>query len=480
MLRPFLKDSAIYAIPTIVSRGLALLLVPLYTRILNPADFGALDMLLVFGSLVNLTVAFEISQAVARYYMDEPDPQRKIVYVSSAFWFTVACYGLFVLLALAGSPVLSVWVTGQQGLEPVFCVAVVYIGVNGIFYLIQNQFRWELKSRRYAETSLLATFATAAAVIGFAYGLDAGLQGFLWGMVLGAWLGMAYGLWWLRHSIVRVLDRQRLRVMLKYSLPLVPSGLAVWVGTYMDRMMINHYLSLNEVGVYGIGFRLSSAVGLVVAGVQVAFMPLVYAHYREPGTPLQLARIFRIFLAFALLLFLTLSLYARDILLLMTTPDFYGAAILVVYLVPAAMLAQMYVFAPGIGIAKRTHLYIWLNLTGALVNGLLGWWLVPRMGITGAALASLAGSACIFALAMRFSQRLYYVPHAWGQLAAAAAVAVALALLIPQLAPSDGVRRVLGVLALGMMAGALLAFGLVRRDEVTQAWRELRARIPAN
>ncbi len=372
MLRRFLKDSVIYAIPTFVSRGLAFLLVPLYTRILNPSDFGALDMLLVFGGLVNLTVAFEISQGAARYYMDEPDLGRKRAIVSSAFWFTVGCYGLFMLLALAGGRVLSEWVTGQQGLESVFRAGVIYIGINGIFYLVQNQFRWELNSRRYAETSLLATFATAAAVIGFAYGLDWGLQGFLWGMALGAGLGMAYGLWWLRHSIAWSFDRQRLWVMLKYSLPLVPSGIAVWVGGYMDRMMINHYLTLNEVGVYGIGFRLSSIVGLVVAGVQGALMPLVYAHYREPDTPLQLARIFRMFLAFALLVFLALSLFARDILVLMTTPDFYGAAILVIYLVPAAMLAQMYIFAPGIGIAQRTHLYIWLNLAGAVVNGMLG------------------------------------------------------------------------------------------------------------
>lgn len=477
MLRRFLKDSVIYAIPTFVSRGLAFLLVPLYTRILSPSDFGALDMLLVFGGLVNLTVAFEISQGAARYYMDELDPQRKKLYVSSAFWFTVGCYALFMLLTLLGSRVFSEWATGQQGLESVFRVGVVYIGVNGMFYLVQNQFRWELNSRRYAETSLLATFVTAAAVICFAYGLDWGLHGFLWGMALGAGLGMAYGLWWLRHSISWSFDGQRLWVMLKYSLPLVPSGMAVWVGGYMDRMMINYYLTLNEVGVYGIGFRLSSIVGLVIAGVQAALMPLVYAHYREPGTPLELARIFRMFLAFALLVFLALSLFARDILVLMTTPDFYGAAILVIYLVPAAMLAQMYIFAPGIGIAQRTHLYIWLNLAGAVVNGMLGWWLVPLAGITGAAIASLAGSACVFVLAMSFSQRLYRVPHAWGRLVAAAAVAVALAVLIPRLSSSDGTRRVLGMLGMVLMTGGVVAFGLVRRDEITQAGRELRARL---
>lgn len=475
MLRRFISDSLIYAIPTFVSRGLALLLVPLYTRILSPADFGALDMLLIFGALVNLTVALEVSQGVARFYAEEQDPRSKRVYASSAFWFTVGCYALFMLLAWAYSPALSTWVTGQDGLVSAFRIGVFYIGINGIFYLLQNQFRWELSSRRYAETSLLSTGATAAAAVWFAYGLGWGLSGLLWGMAVGPALGIVYGLWRLRHSIGATFDRRRLWDMLQFSMPLVPAGLAVWGSAYIDRMMINHFLSLHDVGLYSIGFRLSSIVALLVAGVQGALMPLVFAHHREPGTPLQLARIFRVFLACALLLFLALSLLARDILVLMTTPDFYPAAVLVVYLVPAAMLAQMYIFAPGIGIAKKSHFYLWLNLAGIAVNGALGWWLIPAAGITGAALASLVGSACVFVLAMALSQRLYPVPHAWGRMIAATVVAAVLAVMIPWLAPTDGLRRVSGGLALLVLAAVLIALGLVRRDELAQAGRELRA-----
>lgn len=434
-------------------------------------------MLLVFGVLVNLTVALEISQGVARYYSDESDPVRKQAYASSAFWFTAGCYAFFALLAWTNSRALSSWVTGREGLEAIFQVAVLYIGINGLFNLIQNQFRWELNSRRYAETSLLVTFTTAASVIWFAYICELGLRGFLWGMALGPALGILYGIFWLRHSIALTFDKNRLRDMLRFSVPLVPAGLAVWGSGYIDRMMINHFLSLNEVGLYGVGSRLASIVGLLVAGVQGALMPLIYANHREPETPMQLARIFRIFIASALLMLLALSLFARDILVLMTTPDFYGAAALVIYLVPASMLAQMYIFAAGIGIAQRTHWYIWLNLAGLAVNGALGWWLVPIVGITGAAVATLVGGAVVFVFSMSISQRLYPVPHDWSRLSAAVFVAVSLAVLIPWISPSDEARRVLGVLCIGLMASVMVVFGLVRRDEIAQACRELRARL---
>jgi len=477
MFRAFLKDSAIYAIPAFVSQGLSIFLVPLYTRILRPADYGALDMLLVFGGLVNLTVALEVSQGLARFYPDEPDSARKRAYASSALWFSVGCYGLFVLAALANSAVLSTWVTGQNGLEPVFRVGVIHIGLSGIFCLLQNQFRWELRSRRYAETSLLLTFVTAGSALWFTYGLGWGLAGLLWGMVLGGVAGTVYGGWWLRHSFALEFDRHRLWEMLRFSMPLVLSGIVVWANIYIDRMMINHYLSLNEVGLYGIGYRLSSVVGLLIAGIQMALMPLVYAHHREPDTPLQLERIFRFFLAGALLMFLGLSLFARDILVIMTTPNFYSSAALVIYLVPAAMLAQMYIFAPGIGIARKTHLFFWFNLAGVIVNGTLNWVLIPMLGISGAAIATLASSACVFALCMVISQRLYPVPHGWGRLVMATILALALAILIPGMAPAGAMHWFLNIVGIVVMACGLIMMGLIRQDELKRAFQELRARL---
>jgi O-antigen/teichoic acid export membrane protein len=479
MLRVFLRDSFAYSIPAFVSRGLSLLLIPIYSRVLTPANFGAMDMLLVFGALINLTIALEVSQGVARFHADQTTDASKVAYASAAFWFTVACYGVFLLGALLCSGQLALWIMGERGLEDAFRLGVLYISLNGVFYLIQNQFRWELRSRKYAESSLLVTFVTAGAVVWFTYALGWGLLGLLGGMSLGAAAGVVYGCWGLRRSLTLSFDVNRLREMLQYSAPLVPAGLAIWISGYVDRMMINHYLSLNEVGLYGIAYRLSSVVGLMIAGVQGALMPLVLKNYQQPDTPWQLARVFRVFIAGALLVFLALSIFARDILVLMTTPDFYQAATLVVYLVPAAMLSQMYIFAPGISIAKKTSIYLWVNLLGVLVNAALGWYLIPSVGMGGAAVATLVGNACIFASAIAMSQRLYPVPHDWIRLAAAAAVAVVLVLLLPILSTTDGIQRLLGGAAMVVMAGVLIALDIVRRDEVLRVYRMLRVRFVA-
>ncbi|RMD79998.1 MAG: hypothetical protein D6823_03915 [Chloroflexi bacterium] len=88
------------------------MLVPLYTRVLSPSDYGSLELLTTFASIVNLTIALEVSQGVARFYPTEPHPDRKIVYASSAFWFTVVCSSIFSVLMLYLSPNIAVLIMG--------------------------------------------------------------------------------------------------------------------------------------------------------------------------------------------------------------------------------------------------------------------------------------------------------------------------------------------------------------------------------
>jgi len=288
-------------------------------------------------------------------------------------------------------------------------------------------------------------------------------------MVTGALVGVVYGLWHLRRSFRFRFDVARLKEMLIFSAPLVPSSISVFISLYINRLMINHYLSLGEVGLFGVGFRLASIVGLVMVGFQGALTPLVFTHYREEQTPRQLALIFRVFLAFALLVFLSLSLFASEILYVMTTPAYYSAAQVVIYLVPAILLSNMYIFAPGIGIAKRTHLVLWINVGGASLNTLLNWLLIPQFGITGAAVATLLGSGCVFAAYMAFSQSLYRVPHQWRPLGLSVVVAAILAFWIPKIELGAAWDITLKMTTLAGVGLLFVATGLVRMSELRKA-----------
>lgn len=454
MLRAFLKDSLFYAIPSFVSKGMALILIPLYTRVLSPVDYGALDLLLVFASLINLTIALEISQGVARFFSSESNVESKQEYGQTAFLFTVACYSFFLAITSFYSKELSFIVMATDKFESEFQVGLIYIWANGIFILVHNQFRWALRSKGYALTSLISSFTTAIVSVWLAFFLSLGLKGLLYGMLAGVTVGCIYGFFYLQYLFHFKFNVRKLKSMLAFSSPLVLSGIAVFFSMYIDRIMINHFLSLDDVGLYGMAFRLASVVGLVMVGFRGALTPLIYKHYKEDETPKQLALIFRVFIAIALMAFLFLSLFSEEILVLLTTESYYAAAPLVTILAPAVLLSNMYIFAPGIGIVKKTHLIIWINVIGAILNITFNWFFIPMWGLPGAAFATLLGYFCIFSAYMLFSQYYYRVPHKWGALMISFSCACCIVWGLPLI--DEGIAPLIFLKASGLVFGLVI------------------------
>ncbi len=468
MIRAFFKDGLIYALPALLSRGLSVFLVPLYTRVLSPADYGSFDLLMAVSNFLLIVVAFEVSQGLARFYAAEKNRFLQIKYASSALWFTFGCHFIFSVVMFFFSGPLSVFVMGRENTQAEFQVGIAYIFLSAIFSLIQNQFRWELRSKHYAAASLLFSFSSAAAVVVFAYFLKMGLMGLLLGMLLGVLLAVIYGLWNLRGSFGFYFDYVCLKQMLIFSIPLVPSSLAVVSSVYIDRLMLNYLMSVDDVGIFGIGARLASIAGLLVVGFQGALTPLVYTYYQEPETPRQLASIFRYFSAASLLLCAFVSIFAKDILFLVTTPDYYSAASVVVFLTPAILLAQMYIFAPGIGIAKKNHIMVWVNVGGLLLGASLNWLFIPIFGIDGAALSTCISHFFVFSALMVFSQRYYFVPHAWSRILMSCLVCGALVAFALHLELVVWVRWLVNLILLLFMFVSFLFFGVIRMDEINQ------------
>lgn len=476
MVKRFFKDSIIYGFGKFLSYGIGFFLIPIYTRAFPPAEFGVVDLLNTVARLALLTIALEITQAVIRFLADIKSHDERVAYSSTALWFSMVMYGVFVVIGWLGADRFSNSLLGEEGQQEVFRVALLMIWFSGIFNLLQNQLRWQSKSTRYTIVSILDTVVSLGLTIIFILVLNSGIIGVFWGQTIGLLFGCVLAYWFSRHDFALVFDWGKLREMLKFSLPLVPSGVAVFVYLYIDRITINALMSIGDVGIFGVGYRIASIVSLLMFGFQISLMPLVYQHYRDPATPRNLSRIFRYFVAGALLMVIGLSLFARELLVLLTTPAYYGAWMVVPLLVPATVLSGMAMFAPGLSIAKRTGMIALINIVGAILNTLLNLLLIPYLGIEGAALATLITTATVFGLSLYFSQKTYPVPHAWRQLSLGILVTVILVALGLQidleLIPAIILKAGVCVLA----AGLFFAIGLVEVGDVRLVANELKVK----
>ena len=97
MIKFFFNSYLTYNIGNVLTLSLALCLLPIYSRYLSPEEFGIVDIFLVISTFVNLTLALEISQGLGRFYQETKKQKDKKEYVSTAFWFTIFIYLLFLI-----------------------------------------------------------------------------------------------------------------------------------------------------------------------------------------------------------------------------------------------------------------------------------------------------------------------------------------------------------------------------------------------
>jgi len=480
MLRLALRDSLIYGMASILSRGLAIFLLPIYTRVLSPADYGVYDLLITLVALANLVVALEVSQGLARYWADTADAAARVRFASTALLFTLGMYLVVCGLALVFAKPFTVFLMGDVAYVDAFRLGMVFVVLNGLYYLVLNQFRWEFRSREFACISLGHAMLTLVFALGFCVLLDWGLEGVLLAQIAATLICLLVALWRLRSSFRPVFDTDALQRMLAFSLPLVPSGVAIFTSLYINRFALLQYASIEEVGLYGLATRIAGLIILLILGAQAALTPLVYQHAERPETPSQLSRLFSWFAALALLGCLALGLLASELVYLFATADYASAAPLVSILAPAILLSQMYVFAPGIGIRKKTLYQLVVTLLAAAVSVLANWILVPIFGMAGAAWATLLSSVVFLWGWFWVSQRLYRVPYAWRQLRICllAFIACVLAGRVLETLGQPLLLEFVGKVALLLfLALVLVAFRLISVTELQAGYRMLRNRF---
>src|SRR3989442_2923564 len=102
-LKRLARHSLVYGLGGIVSRILAVLLLPLYTSYLGTAGFGKIETIVALTTVLVIVLRLGISSAFFRFYFDTPDPERRALVVRTSFWFTMtmATAGLVAGFALA-------------------------------------------------------------------------------------------------------------------------------------------------------------------------------------------------------------------------------------------------------------------------------------------------------------------------------------------------------------------------------------------
>ncbi len=414
MIREFLRNGSIYMLGDILVRGISFFLLPFYTRVLTTVDYGMLDMLISFSALINVVISLEITQAVARFFSESKKIEDQNKCASTALSLTVINNLIFLFSTLLFQSYFEniIWSTTVN--DFLFIIAMIFVVVTGIQYFFTNQMRWCMLVTEGVVCNITAGLVTILVTFFCIYSLKLGLLGVLYGMISGGIVSICIGIKYVGRYCFHKPSFYVLVRMLKFSLPLVFSSIIIVLSNYVDRWMIKSFLSLSEVGIYGVAFKIASIASLLTGGFNKAIMPLVYSHHTSSNVPNELSRIFSYFIITCFSVCIILSGMMKELLAFIAPSEYSKAAIPGQILFLSVVFNSSYMFFPGIFIKNETRFVFFISIVVFFINLCCNVVLIPILGINGAAVATLISSGMCLFLYYYFGQKFYKVSFSVG------------------------------------------------------------------
>jgi len=400
------KDILLYGMMSALTQMSGVLLLPILTRVLSVDEYGAVDIVATFVSLLAIGVMLALPSALVRYYRDVDSNEQRSLLASSVL-FCVALVGLLVMSGLSFS---TGWLA-QKLLGDAEHGTFIWLGcwtavLRALSAIPQMTLRMERRILAFTVPSLLSTALYVGLALFFVLELDSGVVGVFWAHVLAGFsLLLVSMVLARRHFAARVSIRQ-LRRALRFSLPLLPSNLSVWINRQIGRIVLLFVVGLAGVAVFGAAARIALVVGFLLTVFQKGWTPYAMIIIREGGRNEVYRRTFNYYAGGFACLALALTTASPELFSILVPADYRGGFIIIPWLLGGDVLHHSQAFVRlGMEIGERTSRISIASWTGMIINVLLALALVQTFGIAGAAIAFLVAEFVATGLMWRFSKK---------------------------------------------------------------------------
>jgi O-antigen/teichoic acid export membrane protein len=406
-----IRNSLIYLLPTVVASALPFATLPIFTRILGPADYGVIAMGTIYGIFATGLANLGLPLTYERNFFEYRDRQRG----AQLLYSVLAC--VLPLLAIGGALTLvfrddiSRFLAGSPEHGWIFVASYGAIALQSLrlYYLIF--LKNEGNATAYVGYSLDETVLWTLCSLLFVAVLRLGPIG----LPLGQLVASACVVWLVAYRFARRLrpafDGGLLREAVRLSLPLTPRLFLNVVSNNFDKYIISLLGSMGGVGVYAIGQKLGVMVFTFMTALQNVFSPGVYARMFAGGSEAREVGGYLTPFAYASVgAALLVALFAEEALMVLTPPEYHGAAAIVTIL---AVYYAILFFGkqPQLIYAKRTGLVSVVGGVGVALHVAFSVAFVRAWGVTGAALAVLTAGTLTTAAGLWLGQRYFRIDY---------------------------------------------------------------------
>lgn len=414
-LKSLAKETAIYGVSSIVGRFLNYLLVPVYTIALpaSSGGYGVVTNIYAWVALMLVLLTCGMETGFFRFAnKGQDDPMR--VYSTTLLSVSIGSV-IFVVLGLLFLEPIAGWLEYRE--HPWYIgMMMIVVAMDAIQSIPFAYLRYKKRPIKFAALKLLFIFLNIALNL-FYYvvlkGNDVGYA-FLFNLICTSvvMLCMIPEL----RGFTYILDRELLKRMLRYSLPLVILGVAGILNQVADKIIFpfvypDEAEATVQLGIYGAASKIAMIMAMFTQAFRFAYEPFVFGKSKEKDSREMYAQAMKFFIIFTLLAFLAVMFYL-DILRHIIGRDYWDG----LRVVPIVMAAEIFMgiyfnLSFWYKLIDETRWGAYFSLTGCTILILMNVFLIPKYGYIACAWAGFTGYGVAMLLSYFVGQKKYPIQY---------------------------------------------------------------------
>ncbi len=421
------RDTLLYGLSGVLGRAVSVVMLPVYTRYLTPAEYGLLALLDVAVEVAFIVFIAGTRAGMLRFYYraGSDEERRAIVFTTFALEISLAAAGA-IALALAAGPVWRLVLVREGSVELVRIAALNFL-LGALAFTPFTLLQTERRAAAFASAQIAKLVLQVGANVVFLVVLGMGVRGMLLSSTfVNAVVGLALAAWLVRRTGIR-LSWRAFRDLRRFGVPYQVTTAGAFILTFGDRFFLQRYRGAADVGLYGLAYQFGFLLyHLGAAPFLRAWDPVRFQDASRPVHERELHPEGGFFWLNVLVLTMAtgIALFVRPAMTILTTAAFHDAARLVP-VVLAAYVVHCWVEAMkfGIDVTEQTRYYTYASWLAVGVVVALYALLIPPFGAMGAAVATLAAFLARLGLTVFWSHRLWPVVYGWPRVLRLAALA---------------------------------------------------------
>lgn len=379
-----INNSLVFTIGSFGSKLITFLMVPLYTHVLTTAEYGTVDLMTTTINFLIPLTTLELGQAALRFAVDARNEIEKNKLYSNIIVYSVFITGIIILI----TP-LIIYFNLFDNFSVLFTLLLISNTINNI---LAQYVRGVGLVKQYAFNGILTTIIVVFSNLFFLIVLKFKVEGYINSLIISSVLSNLYLLTVLNiDKTTKGLtpDKNLLKDMLKFSLPIIPNSAMWWTISGSTRYFILYFVGTSGNGLFAVANKLPSIISMLTGIFSQAWQLSSFEEFESEDRDTFYSRIFNIYWVFLFIAGSAILVILKPLLKIVVEESYY----LSWQVVPLLILAVIYQsFSAFLGTnytaAKQTKGTFYTSVYGGIISLISSFMFVPLFGVIGAGVSS--------------------------------------------------------------------------------------------